>query len=99
MRRNLNLVILDAFRCAAQNLTHPCLKGWSMWLRIDGDSEDPATWHPVHTISNHGFRTDTTQPFVEALTVSFRDDTPDVVLNEADPVEFAVPRPSAGSSE
>jgi hypothetical protein len=68
-----------------------------MRLRLEGDSDDPATWHPVKAISAHGFRTDTSQPFVKALTVSFHDDdTPDTVLNETDQVEFAVPRPITG---
>jgi hypothetical protein len=71
-------MILDAFRCTAQDLTHHSLKGWSMWLRLEGDSDDPAKWHPVKDISVHGFRTDTSQPFVKALTVSFHDETPDL---------------------
>jgi hypothetical protein len=86
-------VILDSFRCTAQLLTHYSLKGWSMWLRLDGDSDDRSTWHPIKAVSVHGFREDTSQPFVKALTVSFHDETPEVVLNGSDQVEFAVPRP------
>jgi hypothetical protein len=86
-------MILDAFRCTAEDLTHHSLNGWSLWLRLEGDPDDPATWHPVKTISDHGFRTDISQPFVKALTVAFHDETPDLVLNDSDPVEFAVPRP------
>ena len=63
-----------------------------MRLRLEGDADDPATWHQVKNISDHGIRTDTSQPFVEALTVSFHDETPDLVLNDSDQVEFAVPR-------
>ena len=61
------------------------------------DSDDPATWHPVKVITDQGFGTDTSQPFVEELTVSFHDGMPDVVLNEMDEVEFALPRPTGGS--
>jgi hypothetical protein len=86
-------VILDAFRCTAQDLTHHSLKGAPMWLRLEGDSDDPATWHPVKVISDQGFRTDTSQPFVKALTVSFLDLTPELTLNDSDQVEFAIPRP------
>jgi hypothetical protein len=82
------------FRCAAQDLTHHhSLKGWSMWLRLDGDSNDPATWHPIKSVHPEGTREDTSQPFVRVLTVSFHDETPEAVLNESDQVEFAVPRP------
>ncbi len=64
-----------------------------MWLRLEGDSDDPATWHHVETISRQGFRTHTDQPFVKALTVAFHDGTPDKIFNHTDPVEFAIIRP------
>lgn len=85
-------MILDSFRCAAQDLLHPCLKGWPMWLRLDGDSDDPRSWHPVETGTDHFFHG------VNALTVSFHDETPATVLNETDGVEFAVRRPSPGAA-
>jgi hypothetical protein len=59
-----------------------------MWLRLEGDSDDPGTWHPVKFISAEGTREDTGKPFVRALTVSFQDET-----NDSDQVEFAIPRP------
>jgi hypothetical protein len=86
-------VILDAFRCTAKDLNDRSLQGRPMWLRLEGDSDDPATWHPVEVISAQGFRTDTGQPFVRALTVSFQDETPQLILNDSDQVEFAIPRP------
>jgi hypothetical protein len=93
-RRNLLPVILDKFRCTAKDLTDRCLRDSQMWLRLDGDTDDVNTWHPIKVVSDQGFRTDTSQPFVEALTVSFADETPDVIFNEDDAVEFAVPRPA-----
>ncbi len=93
------VIILNKFRCKAADLTDRSLQGAPMWLRLEGDSDDPATWHPVKVISDHGFRTDTSQPFVKVLTVAFHDGTPDVVLNETDQVEFAIPRPIGGIPE
>jgi hypothetical protein len=84
---------MDKFRRSAADLTHRSVMGVPLVLRLDGDSDDPATWHPVKVISAQGFRTDTSQPFVRALTVSFHDGTPDVMFNETDEVEFALPRP------
>jgi hypothetical protein len=86
-------VILDSFRCAAKNLSHPSLKGWSMRLRLDGDSDDASTWHPVRLIDNEGVTVDPTIPFVKGITVEFHDETPDKFFNPDDEVEFAVPRP------
>jgi hypothetical protein len=84
---------MGKFRRSAADLTHRSVMGVPLVLRLDGDSDDPATWHPVKVISAQGFRTDTSQPFVRALTVSFHDGTPDVMFNETDEVEFALPRP------
>jgi hypothetical protein len=86
-------VILDSFRCTAQDLTHHSLQGFPMWLRLEGDSDDVSTWHPVKRVRDHAFREDTSQPFVEALFVSFQDETPELMLNDTDRVEFAIPRP------
>jgi hypothetical protein len=82
----------DSFECAAKDLLPRTLKD-PIWLRLEGDSDDPATWHPVKVVNDQGFREDTSQPFVRALTVSFHDGTPDVRFNETDEVEFAVPWP------
>jgi hypothetical protein len=90
------MIILDKFRCKAVDLTHPALNGWTLFLRLEDDPDEPALWHQVRTVGRHGFRTDTGQPFVKALTVAFHDGTPDMVLNETDEVEFAVPRPVTG---
>jgi hypothetical protein len=87
------LVILDSFKCAAQDLTHHSLQGFTMWLRLEGDSDDPATWHPINRVRDHAFREDTSQPFVEAIFVSFHDETPELMLNDTDQVEFAILRP------
>ncbi|GAB7070401.1 hypothetical protein H7J06_24510 [Mycobacterium hodleri] len=86
-------MMLDTFSCAAKDLTDHGLEGWSMWLRLAGDTDDPNTWHPIKLIRDHGFREDTNLPFVEAISVSFQDDTPDAMLNDSDQVEFAVLRP------
>ena len=81
------MVILDKFRCKAQNLTHPALESWALFLRLEGDSDEPTSWHRVDAVSYHGISG------VRVLTVAFNDETPEMVLNETDEVEFAVPRP------
>jgi hypothetical protein len=86
------MIPLDSFRCTAQNLTDRTLQGVPMWLRLEADSDDPGTWHPVKFISPEGTREDTSKPFVRALTVSFQDETPEVIFNDSDQVEFAIPR-------
>jgi hypothetical protein len=75
----------------ARVLTRHC----SMWLRLEGDSDDRGTWHPVEAVSITGFKSvsDPGLPGVKSLTVAFHDETPEVVFNETDQVEFAVPRP------
>jgi hypothetical protein len=55
------------------------------FLRLDGDADDPRTWHPVKTVKdNFGD--------IDAFTVVFADGTPEKVFNGTDEVEFAVPR-------
>jgi len=56
-------------------------------LRLEGDSDDASTWHPVESVSSHGFYG------VKTMTVAFHDGSADIVLNESDEVEFAVLRP------
>jgi hypothetical protein len=80
-------VTLDSSRCAAQRLLDHRLQGWPKWLRLEGDSDDPAAWHPVESTTIHY------QEGVTLMTVAFHDQTLDVVLNEDDEVEFAVQRP------
>jgi hypothetical protein len=48
-------VILDSFRCTAQDLVRYRLPSESMWLRHEGDSHDPSIWHPVKAIRDAGF--------------------------------------------
>ena len=92
----MDLVIaFDSFKCAAKDLLPRVLKE-PIWLRLEGDSDEPGTWHPVEVVNFEGFSEDTGQPLVRALTVSFQDGTPDVMFNETDEVEFAVPRPITG---
>jgi hypothetical protein len=74
------------FRCAAKELSHPALVGWTLRLRIEGDSDEPAFWHHVKTVGGLGFSG------ISAITVAFHDDTPDLIFNETDEVELAVPR-------
>jgi hypothetical protein len=92
-------MILDSFRREAKFLLEPRMWGWSIWLRLEGDSDDPSTWHPVKTLNDSAFREDLTLPFVKAITVEFHDETPDTILNEDDEVEFAVPRPAGRDDE
>jgi len=88
----LYLVTLDSFRCTAQDFARYRLQSDSMWIRED-DSNDPGTWCLVRTIrhSNFGSIDHPGLQGVELITVSFHDETPEVVLNLTDPVEFAVP--------
>jgi hypothetical protein len=87
-------VIPDSFRCAAQDLVRYRLESESMWLRREGDSDDPGTWQLVRTIRHADFGSidDPGLPGIKLLTVSFHDETPELVLNQTDQVEFAVPR-------
>lgn len=77
--------MIDSFRRTVKDLHHRSLVGSPMWLRLNGDSDDPNTWHPIKTITDH-FRE------FEAFTIVFADGTPEKVFNGADEVEFAVPR-------
>ena len=88
------LVILDSFRCAAKDLVRYRLRSESMWLRCDDDSDDPDTWHLVRTIrvTDFGSIDDPGLPGVKLLAVSFHDETSEVVLNQTDHVEVAIPR-------
>ena len=88
------MIIFDSFKCAAKDLLPRILRE-PIWLRLEGDSDKPRTWHPVEVVNLEGFREDTSQAPVGALTVSFQDETPDVMFNETDEVEFAVPRPKS----
>jgi hypothetical protein len=65
-----------------------------MWLRREGDSDDPRTWQLLRTIRDASFGSiyDPGLPGVKLLTVSFPDETPEVVLNPTDHVEVAIPR-------
>jgi hypothetical protein len=87
-------VILDSFRCTAYDLARYRLQSESMWLRREDDSEDPGTWHLVRTIRDTSFRSiyDPDLRGVKVLAVSFHDETSEMVLNQTDQVEFAIPR-------
>jgi hypothetical protein len=87
-------VTLDSFRCTAKDLARYRLQSESMWLRRDDDSDDPGTWQWVRTIrhANFGSIDDPGLQGVELITVSFHDETPELMLNLTDHVEFAVPR-------
>jgi len=65
-------VILDSFRCTAQDLARYRLQSESMWLRREDDSEDPGTWHLVRTIRDTCFRSiyDPGLQGIKLLTVS-----------------------------
>jgi hypothetical protein len=66
-----------------------------MWLRREDDSEDPGTWHLVRNMRDSGFGSidDPGLQGVKRLAVPFHDETPELVLNQTDQVEFALPRP------
>jgi hypothetical protein len=91
-------LVLETFRHKARVLLEPRMRGLSIWLRLDDDSDDPDTWRPVKTLNEGGFREDVTLPFGEAITVEFDDETPELILNQNDEVEFAVPRPNIQES-
>lgn len=86
-------MILDSFCCTAQDLARYRLKSESMWLRCDDDPDDPRTWQLVRTIRDTSFGNihDPGLQGVKLLTVSF-EETPELVLNHTDQVEFAIPR-------
>jgi hypothetical protein len=87
-------VILDSFRCTAQDLARYRLKSELMWLRSEGDTDDPGTWQLVRTIRDAGFGSiyDPGVQGVKLLTVLLHDQTPELVLNPTNQVERAVPR-------
>jgi hypothetical protein len=80
-------VTLYPFRGPAKRLLDPDFVGWQKWLRLDGDRDDPATWHPVASTTFHY------QGGVQLMSVAFYDQTLDIVLNEDDEVQFLVRRP------
>ena len=84
---NFRLLCMDSFLCTAKDLWHPSLQGWPLRVRLEGDPDDPNTWHPVNTIKDHFGD-------IDMLTVVFADGTPEKAFNATDQVEFAVPRPS-----
>ena len=88
-------MIVDSFRCTAKDLARYRLESESMWLRCEGDSEAPDTWHLVRTIRYVSFRSiyDPDLQGVKLLAVSFHDETAEMVLNQTDQVECAVLRP------
>jgi hypothetical protein len=71
---------METVRCTAGELWG---RPGDKFLRLENDSDDPATWHPVHTVRD---------AFGEfgAVTVVFADGAPEKMFNESDEVEFAV---------
>jgi hypothetical protein len=65
-----------------------------MWLRREGDSDDPGTWHVVRTVRDTCFSSSRDPGFqdVRLLSVSFGEEMPELVLNQTDLVELAVLR-------
>jgi hypothetical protein len=57
-------------------------------LGLEGDPDDPASWHPVESTTLHH------EQGITLMTVAFHDQTLDVVLNEEDEVQFLVRRPT-----
>lgn len=84
---------LARIKGTAKDLVDPRIGGVPIRLRLQCDSDDPATWHPVRVVNDQWFRDGTTGPSIKALTVEFHDGTPEVVLNDDDDVEFAIPPP------
>jgi hypothetical protein len=80
-------VTLYPFRCPAKRLLDHDIQRWPTWLRLEGDPDDPATWHPVESSTLHD------REGVQLMTVAFHDRTLDVVFNEEDEVQFLVRRP------
>ncbi|ORV98608.1 hypothetical protein AWC15_11255 [Mycobacterium lacus] len=59
-------------------------------LRIEGDPDDPAMWHPIAVVHD-----DMLQDVV-ALSIEFHDGTPEKLYNDIDSVEFTVQAPNSG---
>jgi hypothetical protein len=70
----LYAVILDSFRCTAQDLARYRLANESMWLPREDNSDDPDTWCLVRAIRYVGFASidDPGLLDVKLLAVSFR---------------------------
>jgi hypothetical protein len=62
------------------------LQGLPMWLRLEGDSDDPNTWHSVKRFEDHIWEVDTvTVVFADGpVTVGFADGTLEKVFNGKD---------------
>ena len=78
-----------------QKISHAtALRASRCRLRREGDSDDPGTWQLVRTIRYVSFRSiyDPGLEGIKLLAVSFHDETPEMVLNQTDQVECAVPR-------
>jgi len=82
----LATVTLHPFRGPAKKLMDPDFVVWRKWLRLDGDRDDPATWHPVASTTLHYHEG------VQLKSVAFCDQTMNIVLNEDDEVQFLVRR-------
>jgi hypothetical protein len=90
------MIILDRIKGTAKDLVDPRLLGRPIRLRIDGDSNDPTTWHLVESTSDQGTSDEGLQD-VRAIFVEFHGGTPGVIMfNDTDEVEFALQRRSAG---
>ena len=75
------------FAGTAADLAKYQCRGLPMHLRIDGDPDDPALWHPIAIVH------DETMPGVVALSIEFHDGTPEKLFNDIDGVEFTVQAP------
>jgi hypothetical protein len=56
------VIILDRIKGTAKDLADPRISGLPKRLRIEGDSDDPATWHPVSGLLQPGGAYSGTQP-------------------------------------
>lgn len=88
--------LLDSLTCAAEDLYAPWITHYKVWLRIDGDSDDPDTWHLVTTLRDAPCTLDTVDgrsrwSGPDEMTFIFLDGTPMVVVKKTDQVESAIP--------
>lgn len=86
--------LLEPRRCEAQVLYSPWYPSLPILLRVDGDSDDPETWHLITTIRYEPCSMDR-PPYrtgIDEMAFIFLDGTPMVVVNKTDLVEFAIPR-------
>lgn len=88
--------VLEPSYCAAEDLYKPYLAGHPMWLRVDGDTHDPSTWHRIQTIRNTPVKTasapDGSRINEMTFIFTYEDGSGPAIIEKAAQVEFTIPR-------